>query len=68
MKTIILAVLLLLVAVILLGVKVLFIKGATFPSGHAGHSAALRKRGIGCASADEPITNTYKNQKHHNNQ
>lgn len=50
MKMTILTILLLLVAVILLGVKVLFIKGAKFPSGHIGHSEAMRSRGIGCAA------------------
>lgn len=47
MKTVVLAMILLLVCVVLLGIKVLFIKGARFPS---GHTAALRKKGIGCAS------------------
>lgn len=50
MKTVILAIAALLVCVLLLGVKVLFVKGASFPSGHVGHSAALRSKGIGCAS------------------
>jgi hypothetical protein len=43
-------VLLILVAVILLGVKVLFVKGGKFPSGHVHSSEALRKRGVTCAS------------------
>ena len=34
MKTVILAIVIVLVCVILLGVKVLFVKGAKFPSGH----------------------------------
>ncbi len=51
MKTVLVTIVLLLLSVILLGVKVLFVKGSTFPSGHVGHSAALRKRGIGCASS-----------------
>lgn len=57
MKTIVLSIALVLVAVLLLGVKVLFVKGGKFPSGHVGHSAALRRRGIGCASANELPTN-----------
>ena len=52
MKTIILSIAVVLVCVVLLGVNVLFIKGARFPSGHVGHSEALRRRGIGCASGD----------------
>lgn len=34
----------------LLGVKALFVKGGTFPSGHVHDNAALRRRGISCAS------------------
>lgn len=41
------------VAIVLLGVKVLFVKGGKFPSGHAGDSPALRKKGIGCAADDK---------------
>lgn len=57
MKIVILTIILLLVSVVLLGVKVLFIKGSHFPSGHAGHSPELRKRGIGCASAPDKAPN-----------
>jgi hypothetical protein len=42
-------VLLLLIGVVLLGVKVLFVKGGKFPSGHVHSSPELRKRGIKCA-------------------
>jgi hypothetical protein len=42
-------VLLLLIAVMLLGVKALFVKGGKFPSGHVHSSPELRKRGISCA-------------------
>jgi membrane-associated phospholipid phosphatase len=57
---IVLTILLLAVAVILLGVKVLFVKGGKFPSGHVGDSAALRAKGITCASTD---TIDNKNRK-----
>ncbi len=50
MTTVFLAILLLALAFILLGVKVLFVKGAEFPSGHIHDSAALRRKGISCAS------------------
>lgn len=53
MKLAILTIILLLLAVVLLGVKVLFVKGAKFPSGHIGHSEAMRRRGIGCAAHSE---------------
>lgn len=56
MKTVLLSTLLLLVCIVLLGIKVLFIKGAQFPSGHAGASPHLRRKGIGCAGADSDDT------------
>ncbi|MCM1051941.1 MAG: hypothetical protein NC349_08260 [Paenibacillus sp.] len=43
-----LAAILLAMAVLLLGVKVFFVKGGRFPSGHAHDSAELKRRGIGC--------------------
>lgn len=52
MKTLLLAIAIIFICVILLGVKVLFVKGARFPSGHAGASPELRKKGIGCAHDD----------------
>ena len=56
MKTVLLSILLVLAAVVLLGVKVLFVKGSTFPSGHAHSSPALRSKGIGCAhGGEEPV-------------
>lgn len=47
MTTILLSILLVLVAIVLLGVKVLFVPGSKFPSGHAD-TPELRKRGVGC--------------------
>lgn len=47
--TVLLAILLAGVAVVLLGVKVLFVKGGKFPSGHASDSPEFRKKGVGCA-------------------
>lgn len=48
MKVLLPTLLLLLIAFILLGVKVLFVKGAKFPSGHVHDNKALRDKGIGC--------------------
>ena len=53
MKVAILAIVTVLVSVVLLGVRVLFVKGGRFPDGHAGHSSALRRKGIGCAHSDD---------------
>ncbi|MCH5245757.1 MAG: hypothetical protein J1E84_04775 [Muribaculaceae bacterium] len=52
MKTVLIAILLVAIAFVLLGVKVLFVKGGRFPSSHVHDNAALRERGIGCATAD----------------
>ncbi|MDE6509507.1 MAG: hypothetical protein K2K99_04820, partial [Muribaculaceae bacterium] len=49
MKLLFLTIFLLLIAVILLGVKVLFVKGGKFPSGHVASNPEMKRRGIGCA-------------------
>lgn len=46
--TLLAGVLLIGVAVVLLGVKALFVKGGKFPSGHAHDIPELRRRGVGC--------------------
>ena len=53
MKILLLAFVLIAIAIVLLGVRVLFVKNGKFPSGHVGASVELRKRGIGCAHEDE---------------
>ncbi len=50
MKLVFLTILLLLAAVVMLGVKVLFVKNGKFPSGHVYDIPALRKKRIDCAS------------------
>lgn len=50
MKLVIISIILVGLAVVLLGVKVLFVKGASFPSGHIGRSKALGEKGIHCAT------------------
>ena len=50
MKTALLAILIVGICFVLLGVKVLFIKGGKFPSHHAHSSPELRRRGVGCAT------------------
>lgn len=52
MKLLLLTIMILALAVVLLGVKVFFVKGGKFPSMHAHSSAELRRRGVGCASSD----------------
>ncbi len=53
MKLLLLSIAIIGVSVVLLGVKVLFVKGGRFPSSHIGQSAALRKKGITCAHDDD---------------
>lgn len=53
LKTVVIAIFIVAVAVVLLGVKVLFVKGGRFPSGHASSNPELRRRGIGCATDSE---------------
>lgn len=50
MKLLFLTVGLLLIAVLLLGVKVLFVKGSKFPSVHVKDVPGLREKNIGCAA------------------
>lgn len=54
METVILSICLVAVAFVLLGVKVLFVKGGKFPSGHVHSSPALRRKGIDC-EAHHPV-------------
>lgn len=58
MDTVILSICLVAVAFVLLGVKVLFVKGGKFPSGHVHSSPALRRKGIDCeAHHTAPVKN-----------
>lgn len=49
MKLVLISIVLIILAVVLLGIKVLFVKGGKFPSGHVHSSPELKRRGIGCA-------------------
>ncbi|MDE7442575.1 MAG: hypothetical protein K2M65_00245 [Muribaculaceae bacterium] len=51
MKLVILAIIITAISVVLLGIKVLFIKDGKFPSSHIHDNPHLRKRGIDCASS-----------------
>lgn len=52
LKVVILSICLIALAFVLLGVKVLFVKGGKFPSGHAHDIPALKGKGIGCVHSD----------------
>lgn len=61
LKTIIISIALVGLAFLLMGVKVLFVKGGKFPSGHAHSSAELRHRGVGCAVHDRENDGSHHN-------
>ena len=48
MTTVITAMVLVAAALLLLGVRALFVRGGRFPSGHVSDIPALRSKGIGC--------------------
>lgn len=48
-----LVIVMLALAIVLLGVKVFFVKGGKFPSGHVHDVKALRDKNIHCASRNE---------------
>ncbi|MDE7024290.1 MAG: hypothetical protein K2O88_00210 [Paramuribaculum sp.] len=53
MKLLFLTVGMMLVAVLLLGVKALFVKGGKFPSGHVKDVPGLKEKNIGCAAHND---------------
>ena len=53
MATLLLALVIVGLAVLLLGVKVFFVKGGRFPNSHIDANPEMRKRGIKCAKDDE---------------
>ena len=50
MKLVLVSIFLLLLAVLLLGVKALFVKGGKFPSGHVADNPELVRRGMRCGN------------------
>jgi hypothetical protein len=48
--TIIISVILLTIGVLLLGIRIFFVKNGKFPNYHIGGSKALRDKGINCAT------------------
>lgn len=57
MKVFLLSIVIIALCVLLLGVKVFFVRGGKFPSGHVHSSPALRRRGISCASGHDHDNN-----------
>lgn len=52
MKIVILCILLVGIAVLLLGVRIFFVKGGKFPNTHIHGNKEMQKRGISCVSAE----------------
>ncbi len=53
MRIVVISVIFVTLAVLLLGVKVFFVKGGLFPSGHVHDVPALRDKNVTCALRDE---------------
>ncbi len=49
----IISVVLLLVGVLILGLKIFFVKGGEFPNIHIGGSKELKDRGVSCATTQD---------------
>ena len=48
-KVVLLTLIIVAIAVMLLGIRVFFVRGGRFPQTHIGDNKALKKRGITCA-------------------
>lgn len=53
LHTILITLLIVAICVVLLGVKVFFVKGGRFPNSHVSGSKAMRDRGIGCVQSQD---------------
>ena len=53
MKILLLTIFLVGIAILLLGVRVFFVKGGKFPNTHIGSNPEMKKRGIKCVQKDE---------------
>ena len=51
--TLLIAVLIVTICLILLGIKIIFVKGGKFPNTHIGASKAMRDRGINCVQSQD---------------
>lgn len=59
--TILLAVIILVICVLLLGVRVFFVKGGKFPQTHIAGNKELTKKGISCSKSQDVSDRTRKN-------
>ena len=61
--TLLITLLIVAICIVLLGVKVFFVKGGKFPNGHVSGNKAMRDRGIGCVQSqmNDYVTKTTWN-------
>lgn len=52
-KTILFTLLIVAICILLLGLKIFFVKGGKFPNGHVSGNKALRDKGISCAQSQD---------------
>lgn len=52
-QTVLISTFLLLLAVLLLGFRIFFVKGGKFPNIHIGGSKSLRDKGINCVTSQD---------------
>lgn len=53
LDTLLITLLIVAICVLLLGVKVFFVKGGKFPNTHVSGNKALRDKGIGCVQSQD---------------
>lgn len=53
LETMLITVAIMAIALLLLGVKVFFVKGGRFPNSHVSGNKAMRERGIGCVQSQD---------------
>ncbi|HML71807.1 hypothetical protein ACOMSG_01820 [Macellibacteroides fermentans] len=59
--TLLLTVLILVICAMLLGIKIIFVKGGKFPNTHIEGNPALGKKGIHCSSRQDKDASLEKN-------
>ncbi len=64
--TLILTLIIVGLAVLLLGVRIFFVKGGRFPNIHIGGNKAMRERGISCATSQDREAQKLKNDVENN--
>ena len=63
-KVILLTIIIVAVSVLLLGIKIFFVKGGRFPQTHIGYNPDMKKRGITCALSTDYADRNTKGLRH----